>query len=181
MLCEYRDGFYNLLLGEPDENWRRKVLGKMLECIKKSSTVDDVKCNKEDLRDHVVYKEIIPIGDVDTDVGRILLILANFIQNKADKRRVGEFSVQEEFYQVNNLTKEIFTFLTMNGSKTLGSIALLFLISVLLSMSADIWVGFWNTNYLNFSNKNYYLYMYAVVAIAASVFVIYRDVSFRLR
>jgi hypothetical protein len=133
------------------------------------------------LREHIVYKELIPTKLAKEDTARILLILANFIYVKVNKRKHGHFSVEEEYFRIKNLAKEIYTFLTLRGFFILLLIVIVFFLSVLLSIYSDIFVGFWKTNYFGWENKGAYMSLYAILAFLSAVIIIMRDLTYRRR
>lgn len=60
-------------------------------------------------------------------------------------------------------------------------IVLLFVISVLLFIASDIWVGVWANDKIQLRPKRRYLDFYILLAGGAALFVIVRDMTIRLR
>ena len=77
--------------------------------------------------------------------------------------------------------KETYKYLTTNGVFNFFLIILLFLISVILFIASDIWVGVWANDKIQLRPKRRYLDFYIILAGGAALFVIFRDMTIRLR
>lgn len=69
------------------------------------------------------------------------------------------------------------SFMMARGKKYFYFLAILFSISVLLYISADIWIGVWSTDALGFST-NMYLLLYTIMAGVTAMFLIFRDLFY---
>jgi hypothetical protein len=94
---------------------------------------------------------------------------------------MAQISSVEPLYKTESVLKEVYKYLTTNGITNFLVIILLFVISIMLFIISDIWVGIWANDKIQLRPKRRYLDVYIILAGGAAIFLIFRDMTIRLR
>lgn len=73
----------------------------------------------------------------------------------------------------------ILKFLTYNGKFKFYIIGTMFLITTLIYIASDLWLGLWSINYFNLQGTSMYLFVYIAIAMVLLFYILFRDVVYQ--
>jgi ABC-type multidrug transport system ATPase subunit len=106
LLCDFNKGFFKLIIGEKKENWRRQVIGKLLDGLKMNNS-SIIMGNHKVFEDSLLSLEESQHNLAPDQVQSLMSIVAKYLTIKVKRSKLGQFSKTEKLIVGTNLTKEI--------------------------------------------------------------------------